>query len=137
MFGMIILNHMEMNGENICVKLKLFEKKIEEMEKIRFTIYDDLTPLEAIEKDGVCGEDEYSSPFIVFDKLEKGKKYRVFVECCANGVWGECCNCYTTTATQNFKSDDAIYSVVEDKGLPVYNSDFKVSLPIVFKEVVK
>lgn len=136
MFGMLITNHYEMTGENISVKLNLFDTKIDQFEKIRLGIYDE----HLIEEKEIlnCGEDEYSSPFIIFENLEKKRKYKIVAEYYTDGIWTKICECYTSTATNIFEKDLGIYSKFEKEELPVpsASNNFTPCRPIIIKEVV-
>lgn len=144
MFGMIMLNHMKMTGNNIVVKLKLFDEKIEEIEKLRFSIYDGLELLKGIEIQDLKGEDDYSSPFVIFDDLEKEKKYRLTVDYCINDSWNFCCECHASALTFNFRNGMTVYSaklLSEDEqylpvsGLKLDEEIKKTIVDVICKEV--
>lgn len=127
MFGMAILNHMNMTGDNICVKLKLFDEKISDVDKIKFSIYDDLILLKEIEIESAMGEDEYSSPFVMFEELEIEKKYKVTIECYKDGKWEHCCECFTGVFTYSFQNNVAVYSekISTENNMPKCGLGFK------------
>ena len=110
MFGMIILNHMNMKGNDICVKLKLFDRKIEEVDKIKFTAFYEEEIIRSIEINNIYGDDEYSSAFVCFDGLDINKKYKIIAECCVGDEWTECNKCFASTFTYNFQNNSVVYS---------------------------
>ena len=125
MFGMIIPNHMNMLGNNICVKLRLFNQKIKDIEKIKFTIFnDDQKLLETVEIDNIYEEDEYSSHFVDFGGLDKNKKYRIVAECCIEEEWVESANCTISTSTHNYSSGVSVYRTTKEEGLPISGVEF-------------
>lgn len=127
MFGMVILNHMNMSGNNICVKLKLFNKKIEEIDKIRFSILYEENLIDSIEVGNACEYDQYSSSFVCFNDLNLNKKYKITTECYMEDEWVYCCECFTSTLTYNFQNNIAVYSekIFAQDGLPLGGLKFE------------
>ena len=138
MFGMIILNHMNMLGNNISVKLRLFDRKIEEVDKIRFILDDDVN--NAIEIDNSYSDDEFSSQFVNFEGLLINKKYKIAAEYCIKGEWVECDKCFTSTSTHNYSTGKSTYRTFKEETLPISGgiankSDFKIGKPTILNVI--
>lgn len=134
MFGMIIVDHMNMTGDNICVKLRLFNKKIKEVESIRFTLNNE--EMKEISND--FSGDEYSSQEVSFEELAPHRKYELIAECKVNGQWVECDKCYTSTTTHDYSKENIAYRTFKDEELPIAslnhtNYNIPTMKPILFE----
>lgn len=138
MFGMIILNSKKMFGDNICAKLRVFDKRIEEFTSIKFNLYDPHDELLQEASTFNKGDDEQSSPFIDFGDLMENIRYKIVAQCYKDKKIEYETFCYASTSVFGKSKDDFYLSTFAYEDLPMtldfFGDDNSSEMPFIFEK---